>query len=53
MNKNILPTLGQVYNTLLNINTKGEDTLAMSACLQALYKLIVELNEQGEKEVKE
>ena len=53
MNKKQLATLGQLYNTMLTINTKGEDTIAMSACLQSLYKLIVELNEQGEKEVKE
>ena len=39
---------------MLNINTKGEDTIAMSACLQALYKVIIELNkEQGEKVIEE
>ena len=51
MNKNNINTLTQVYNALLTINTKGEDTISMAMCLQALYKLIIELN--GEKEMEE
>lgn len=44
--------LTQVYNTLLNINTKGEDTILMGTCLQVFRKTLVEM-EQGVQEVKE
>ena len=53
MNKENINVLTQIYNTLLNINTKGEDTIAMSVCLQSLYALIVNLNNQGEKVIEE
>lgn len=42
----------QVYNALLNINTKGEDTVLMGTCLQAFKKTLMEM-EQGIVEVKE
>ena len=41
-----LETLSRIYNTLLLINTKGEDTMIMADCLRAM-KSCVE-NEQRE-----
>jgi hypothetical protein len=31
-----LETLSRIYNTLLLINTRGEDTLVMADCLNAM-----------------
>jgi hypothetical protein len=36
-----LETLSRIYNTLLLINTKGEDTLVMADCLKALRNFIL------------
>lgn len=44
-----LEILSRIYNTLLLINTKGEDTMVMGDCLRALKSFI--LNEQKELEV--
>lgn len=44
-----LETLSRIYNTLLLINTRGEDTLVMADCLNAMKSFI--LNEQKELEV--
>lgn len=44
-----LETLSRIYNTLLLINTKGEDTLVMADCLNAMRTFIQ--NEQKELEV--
>jgi 5-enolpyruvylshikimate-3-phosphate synthase len=44
-----LETLSRIYNTLLLINTKGEDTLVMADCLNAMRAFIQ--NEQREMEV--
>ena len=44
-----LETLSRIYNTLLLINTKGEDTLVMADCLNAMRAFIQ--NEQRELEV--
>jgi hypothetical protein len=44
-----LDTMSRIYNTLLLINTKGEDTMVMGDCLRALKSFI--LNEQKELEV--
>lgn len=35
-----LEILSRVYNTLLLINTKGEDTIVMADCLRALHNFI-------------
>ena len=32
-----------IYNTLLQINTKGEDTINMAECLRALKALLPQL----------
>ena len=44
-----LETLSRIYNTLLLINTKGEDTLIMADCLNAMRSFVT--NEQRELEV--
>ena len=44
-----LETLSRIYNTLLLINTKGEDTLIMADCLNAMRAFVQ--NEQRELEV--
>lgn len=44
-----LDAMSRIYNTLLLINTKGEDTMIMGDCLRALKSFI--LNEQKELEV--
>ena len=44
-----LDVMSRIYNTLLLINTKGEDTIVMGDCLRALKSFI--LNEQKELEV--
>lgn len=44
-----LEILSRIYNTLLLINTKGEDTLIMADCLNAMRNFIS--NEQRELEV--
>jgi hypothetical protein len=36
MNYNDLEFLTRLYNTLLLINTKGEDTIMMGECLKSL-----------------
>lgn len=41
-----LETLSRIYNTLLLINTKGEDTLVMADCLNAMRAFVQ--NEQRE-----
>ena len=35
--------LTRIYNTMLTINTKGEDTLIMADCLRALEQVIVQI----------
>ena len=32
--------LSRIYNTLLEISTKGEDTLVMADCLRALEQVV-------------
>ena len=44
-----LETLSRIYNTLLLINTKGEDTIVMADCLNALRSFVT--NEQRELEI--
>lgn len=44
-----LETLSRIYNTLLLINTKGEDTIIMADCLNAMRTFVQ--NEQKELEI--
>ena len=41
MNNEKLEILSRIYNTLLLINTKGEDTLIMADCLKALQSFLL------------
>ena len=45
-----LETLSRIYNTLLLINTKGEDTLTMADCLKALRNFILTNQSKVEEE---
>ena len=47
--KEQLEQLTRIYNTMLQIGTKGEDTLIMSDCLRALEQVIVQID-QASKE---
>lgn len=37
--------LTRIYNTMLTIGTKGEDTLIMADCLRALEQTIIQINQ--------
>lgn len=39
-----LEQLARIYNTLLNISTRGEDTLVMADCLRALEQVIKQID---------
>lgn len=49
--KEQLEQLARIYNTLLNINTRGEDTLIMADCLRALEKVIKNIDESNKSSV--
>ena len=38
-----LEQLTRIYNTMLNIGTKGEDTLIMADCLRALQQVVTDV----------
>lgn len=46
--KEQLDQLTRIYNTMLNIGTKGEDTLTMADCLRALEQVIVTINNSAQ-----
>lgn len=43
----IIDILAQIYNTLLLISTKGEDTIYMSECLKAIKNIYIQLKENN------
>lgn len=43
--KEQLDMLSRIYNTMLEIKTKGEDTIVMADCLRALEQVIVSINQ--------
>lgn len=45
-----LEILSRIYNTLLLVNTKGEDTLTMADCLNALRNFILTNQPKEEEE---
>lgn len=47
--KEQLEQLTRIYNTMLQIGTRGEDTLIMSDCLRALEQVVVQINQAAEK----
>ena len=53
MQKSQLEQLIRIYNTLTTISTKGEDTLIMADCLNAFRPLLLELQQEMKKDIKE
>lgn len=55
MKQEQITLLAQIYNALLNISTRGEDTLIMAQCLNALRPLVEEMQEalKNSQDVKE
>ena len=47
--KEQLEQLTRIYNTLLNVGTKGEDTLIMADCIRALEQVIVQINQASQQ----
>lgn len=43
--------LVKIYNTLLTISTKGEDTLTMANCLSSFRKVIMDINAEQQKNI--
>ena len=43
MEKNIIEQLVKIYNTLLLVSTKGEDTIIMGQCLGAFHQILTQL----------
>lgn len=41
MNYNDLELLTRIYNTLLLVNTRGEDTMIMGECLKTLQNFVL------------
>lgn len=53
MTQEQLIQLSKIYNTLLSVNTHGEDTFVMADCMRALLQVINEGStsmQQGESE---
>lgn len=51
MTQNDLQVLADIYNNLLSISTRGEDTFVMSDCMRALKQFI--FTKQKDLETKE
>ena len=45
--KEQLTQFSRIYNTLLQVNTHGEDTMIMGDCLRALQRLILEIDDMN------
>lgn len=45
--KEQLTQFSRIYNTLLQVNTHGEDTMVMGDCLRALQRLILEIDDMN------
>lgn len=43
MKKNLIEQLVKIYNTLLLVSTKGEDTIIMGQCLDAFHQVLTQL----------
>lgn len=50
MNYNDLEFLVRIYNTLLLVNTKGEDTMIMGECLKSLQKFLLNKKQEFEQQ---
>ena len=53
INQEQLEQLTRIYNTMLNIGTKGEDTLVMADCLRALEQVVRQVSQQQQAETAE
>lgn len=53
MTQEQLNQLARIYNTLLVINTKGDDTLVMADCIRALKQLIEGISVEDEPKTAE
>lgn len=53
MNYNDLELLTRLYNTLLLVNTKGEDTMLMGDCLKVLQTFLLTKNKENENSKEE
>lgn len=42
--------LAQVYNTLLTVSTKGEDTVTMAQCLTAMREAVMNLQQMVQEQ---
>ena len=40
--------LAQIYNTLMTVQTSGENSFTMTDCLRAMQVLMIELNKKEE-----
>lgn len=49
--ENYFEQLVKVYNTLLVISTKGEDTVAMAQCLTAMRDVLMQMQNPSLPEV--
>lgn len=47
---NEIKKIAQIYNTLTLISTKGQDTIYMSKCLEALKEVYNKMNNMEEEE---
>ena len=45
--KEQLTQLSRIYNTLLQVNTHGEDTMIMGDCLRALQRIILAIDDMN------
>lgn len=50
MSQEQLILLQRIYNTLMLVSTKGEDTMTMADCLSAMQNLIEQLKQQQQPE---
>ena len=46
--KEQIDQLTRIYNTMFEIQTKGEDTLVMADCLRALEQIIISIKNNTE-----
>lgn len=42
--------LAQIYNTLMTVQTNGENSFIMTDCMRALQTLMIDLNKEAEVE---
>ena len=49
--KEQLNMLSRIYNTMLEIRTKGEDTMIMADCLRALNQVLSSVSETDNQEI--